>query len=79
MKKITAFKTAITLQPREDAWSAQKAKLEELSQEQTQADIALVEANRAYQSATAALQKATERKTTAEKKLSHARGQLGSV
>jgi len=61
----------------EDAWAAQKARLVDLSDEQTQADIALVEAKRNLQAATAAYQRATERATTAEKKLATARAKLG--
>ncbi len=61
----------------EDAWSAKKAKLDDLSQEQTQADIQLVETQRALAKAQAAHASAQARKTTAEKKLSSFRATLG--
>lgn len=61
----------------EDAWSAKKAKLDDLSQEQTQADIQLVETQRALAKAQSAHAAAQARKTTAEKKLSSFRAQLG--
>lgn len=60
----------------EDNWSAKKARLAELAEEQTSADIALVEAQRAHEAAAVALQAAQERATTAEKRLAHARTKL---
>jgi hypothetical protein len=62
----------------EDAWSAQKAKIEELAAEQVAADIALVEAQRSLERATKAHAAAVARKTTAEKKLATFRANLGS-
>jgi hypothetical protein len=61
----------------EDAWSAQKAKIEELAAEQVAADIALVEAQRALDKATKLHASAVARKTTAEKKLTTFRANLG--
>lgn len=61
----------------EDVWAAEKAKIEELAAEQTKADIALVDAQRAYNAASKALAAAQARKTTAEKKLQVYRANLG--
>ncbi len=61
----------------EDQWSATKAKIEALAAEQTTADVALVEAERAYQLATKKKQEAIARKTIAEKKLAAFRANLG--
>lgn len=62
----------------EDIWSSAKAKIEALAAEQVAADIALVEAQRAYHAATVALHAAQSRKTTAEKKLATYRASLGA-
>lgn len=70
------MKTKITT---EDKWAAAKAKIEDLAQEQTQADIALVEAKWNHERATAQLNACQARKTTAEKKLATYRASLGQV
>lgn len=62
----------------EDVWAAAKAKIEALAAEQVAADIALVEAQRAYDAAQYVLRAAQSRKTTAEKKLAQYRAQLGA-
>ncbi len=61
----------------EDQWSAAKAKIEILAQEQTSADVMLVEAERAYQAACKKKTEAISRKTLAEKKLAAFRANLG--
>jgi hypothetical protein len=77
MKKTKVMGPDLFRQKVEDLWAAQKAEIQELAQEQAAADIAYVEAQRAFAKAKAELDRALSRKTTAEKKLSHKRTQLG--
>lgn len=61
-----------------DQWSVAQEALASAASEQTAADIALVEAQRAALVAEQNLQKAIKRKTTAEKRLSGLRARLGA-
>lgn len=76
MKKVK-IKT-LTDKRFEDAWSAQKAKIEDLAHEQTSSDIALVEAQRAHATACKKLADAQARATTATKRLESFRNKLGA-
>ncbi len=60
----------------QNRWSAKKAQLEELSWAQAVADIALVDAQRAFTAAQGRLTAATAAKTTAEKRLASFRANL---
>ena len=61
-----------------DKWAAKTSQLEDLSVAQARADIALVEAQRAFERARATLESAVAVKTTAEKRLASFRQNLGA-
>jgi hypothetical protein len=60
-----------------DRWSAIQEDLKAIATEQVSADIELVEAQRALKLASDRMSKATSRKTTAEKRLTQLRANLG--
>ncbi len=77
MKKATKTKNGLDVKTFNNEWSAIQEDLKTLAQEQVSADIDLVDATRALKDAQVWVSKATARKTTAEKRLTSIRGNLG--